>query len=355
MKKIVMILVSVLMVINIFGIDLMAKEALVGNDNYLLFNYENSILYQQLDDKGKDVYGSLYKACIEFKPYYRYKGIYDESVYKAINAFCDDWPEFYWVNPSSTRGIEVNSFDVDFIYSYGLILNFDLHKKETYYEMINKGISIVKQLISEDEYVTVENIYNYVLDNCKYIENSKYNQDLRSALLYGDTVCMGYAKMFQFLCKLAGIECYTTIGRSSYGMHAWNYVKVDGDYYWVDCTWDDGSAHRYFLTDDDTRFSNVQTTDFEYPQVDHVYGTVVQNISEYDEASIIEMIGKSFANGKNIIDLRFTTLEDADACYKLLFSGVYRKLKKYYVFEDNMGYGVSKTNEIVTIGLTKID
>lgn len=54
------------------------------------------------------------------------------------------------------------------------------------------------------------------------------------------TVCLGSATSFQLLMDLAGIECITVIGAddSNRGDHAWNMVKLYGNWYCVDVGWD---------------------------------------------------------------------------------------------------------------------
>ena len=51
---------------------------------------------------------------------------------------------------------------------------------------------------------------------------------------------MGYATTFQLLMDMAGIECITVTG-AAFGNrenHAWNMVKLNGEWYCVDPTWD---------------------------------------------------------------------------------------------------------------------
>ena len=70
-------------------------------------------------------------------------------------------------------------------------------------------------------------------------------------------ICRGYASTFHLLMDLSGIECRTVNGTSHAGTaeHAWNLVKLGGDWYAVDTTWDDPvtsipvfsfMAHQYF-------------------------------------------------------------------------------------------------------------
>ena len=70
-------------------------------------------------------------------------------------------------------------------------------------------------------------------------------------LLHGKGVCLGYASTFQLFMDCLGIECITVYGLSrGVNDHAWNMVRLDGDWYCVDVTWDDpvtaGRNHKYF-------------------------------------------------------------------------------------------------------------
>lgn len=52
--------------------------------------------------------------------------------------------------------------------------------------------------------------------------------------------CMGFATSLQLLLDMAGVECITVVGATlgSTGDHAWNMVRLDGEWYCVDATWD---------------------------------------------------------------------------------------------------------------------
>lgn len=54
-------------------------------------------------------------------------------------------------------------------------------------------------------------------------------------------VCQGYALCFNKFCEVLGIPCEYIFGWGKSGeTHAWDIVKVDGESYLVDCTWDAG-------------------------------------------------------------------------------------------------------------------
>ena len=78
--------------------------------------------------------------------------------------------------------------------------------------------------------------------------------DLRS--IYGvfvnkKAVCAGYAKALQYLLNRFGIECTYATSQT----HAWNLIKLEGDYYHMDVTWGDGS---------DTKADKNQTSAISY-------------------------------------------------------------------------------------------
>ena len=85
------------------------------------------------------------------------------------------------------------------------------------------------------------------------------NDNPYGALIGGKGICEGYTRTFQLLMDICGIECISVYGNSNngreYGEHAWNQVRLDGEWYVVDVTWDDPlssgtvsakSHHRYF-------------------------------------------------------------------------------------------------------------
>lgn len=61
-------------------------------------------------------------------------------------------------------------------------------------------------------------------------------------LLQGKGVCMSYASMFDAIADQVGIESYVVIGKGDGVGHAWDRVKLDGQFYDTDPTWDDVGA-----------------------------------------------------------------------------------------------------------------
>jgi len=83
-------------------------------------------------------------------------------------------------------------------------------------------------------------------------------------------VCQAYASAFKHFMDTLGIE--STIVTSAAMNHAWNMVKIDGEWYHVDVTWDDPMPdlvgrinHNYLLlSDEKMRASNYHSWDAKY-------------------------------------------------------------------------------------------
>lgn len=83
---------------------------------------------------------------------------------------------------------------------------------------------------------------------------------IEGAINRGLAICHGYAETFQAFMGIEGINSIVVVGGTTGGAHAWNKVKVDGEYYYIDVTWDDPVpdrpgrvyGYKYYLTKDPT-------------------------------------------------------------------------------------------------------
>lgn len=97
----------------------------------------------------------------------------------------------------------------------------------------------------KSEYEIVCAVNDYLCDTVAYPEKEPYADESHtaySAFQYGSAVCDGYSRAAKLLLNEFGIECDILVGDCSGGGHAWNLVKVDGNWYQMDVTWNDGGA-----------------------------------------------------------------------------------------------------------------
>ncbi len=114
------------------------------------------------------------------------------------------------------------------------------------------------KLSEESEYRKVLIIHDYITRHVEYDNNEEnaMRYTAYGALTDGSAVCQGYATLFYQMALRAGLDARVVAGTANPGdgtteSHAWNIVRVDGQYYNIDCTWD-ASLHqdRYFLKTD---------------------------------------------------------------------------------------------------------
>ena len=68
----------------------------------------------------------------------------------------------------------------------------------------------------------------------------------------GVIVCDGYAKVYQWICRCLGLDCFVVYGVGNGDNHAWNKIKLDGIWFNADVCWKDtGSGDTYFLKSDE--------------------------------------------------------------------------------------------------------
>lgn len=93
----------------------------------------------------------------------------------------------------------------------------------------------------------VKAAYNWLVENVKY-DYTYSKGGIYNAVVDKSSVCEGYARTFYQLCKRQGIEVDYIHGHSTSQSldgvgHAWNRAKIDGEWYYFDCTWGAGSNH----------------------------------------------------------------------------------------------------------------
>lgn len=124
----------------------------------------------------------------------------------------------------------------------------------------------VEQNISEgmSEEQKVKAIHDYLIYSANYVNNGNYKSAEKWAygaggvLIHKEGVCQSYAIAFYMMAVASGLDCRYVTGTAKGGGHAWNQVKVDGTWYYIDCTWDDpimnghsggGERYKYYLSE----------------------------------------------------------------------------------------------------------
>ena len=175
------------------------------------------------------------KACLE-------SGLDDSDIDRIFQCVLNDHPELFYVEGYSyvryTRGPKVTS--IEFYGSYTMDFDTAVERRAE----IEAAAEEILGKVDEDasDYDKVKYVYETLIRNTEYQLNAPDNQNIYSVFVNHTSVCQGYAKATQYLLNRLGVECSLVLGTVDTGeVHAWNLVKLDGSYYYVDTTWGDAS------------------------------------------------------------------------------------------------------------------
>ncbi len=169
------------------------------------------------------------------------------SVQELMTVFYyyhDDNPQHFWCDSAFQYTLEGDSV-TSILPQY----NMTRAEKEYAQSQFEKAVGTCLSSASygKNDYEREKIIHDYLAKQTTY-QNGKNAHNAYGALVEKKAVCDGYSRAFQWLLYQAGIPALiaegTSINPASGGQepHAWNVVKIDGEYYHVDLTWDDASS-----------------------------------------------------------------------------------------------------------------
>ena len=136
--------------------------------------------------------------------------------------------------------------------------------------LTSRIIKLVREAQNLNETEKLRFIHDFICRNVRYDKLKKpYSHEIIGPLGQGVGVCEGIAKTVKILCDKLGIWCMIAISDAvpEHGIklrHAWNVVKINGQYFHLDATFDntlgqgDEVRYDYFLLDDSHQFRDHQ-------------------------------------------------------------------------------------------------
>ncbi|MDR1961720.1 MAG: hypothetical protein LBQ16_05500 [Gracilibacteraceae bacterium] len=219
------------------------------------------------------------------------------------NAVVCDYPEIFWsdnyIYTRTTTRAGNRYKNVEFAYTMTAAERDEAQKRiDAYTTACLSGIAR-----DASDFDKILYVYEYIIRNTEYDLASEYNQEIASVFLNGRSVCKGYAKATQYLLHKLGIACSTISGNATgRGLHAWNLVRADGDYYYLDTTWGDPdleqksyASYDYFLvTAGDLAATHMPYTDYPLPECVatrlNYYNVKGRQFDQYDSGAIVRVM-----------------------------------------------------------------
>lgn len=98
------------------------------------------------------------------------------------------------------------------------------------------GMTDYEKELAIHDYIVAHGEYGYIKG-----EEKEQSYEAYGILVKEKGVCQAYAEATQLLLHLSGIESKIVVGtdKEKGENHAWNLVKLDGEWYQLDTTWDD--------------------------------------------------------------------------------------------------------------------
>lgn len=206
-----------------------------------------------LDKKFNDIgNGSCIVASFDKK--FSAYGITIEEGLQVYFAVKHNHPEYFWM--PNAWATNADSTLILLSYEYA-----DPQVRLEAAEAISQGLAeyVSAAQAGESDYEKVRIVHDMLADNVEYAykadgvtpENAAWAHNVvgvfMNKYIYSPkcgVVCEGYARAFELILNELGIENIYIVGDAG-GAHAWNMVKIDGQYYYVDVTWDDLGDGRF--------------------------------------------------------------------------------------------------------------
>lgn len=189
-------------------------------------------------------------------------GLGESDIDLIFQSVLLDHPEYFFVEGyeytayrtlGEITGIEVKG-------TYNLSPQECLERKALIEEAVDEIIN--KLPATASDYEKIKHVYETIIFQTQYSMDAPDNQNIYSVFVGRESVCQGYAKATQYLLNRMDVECTTVFGTVNDGEgHAWNLVKAEGEYYYLDTTWGDAS----YLAE------NPETVEWRLPEINYDY------------------------------------------------------------------------------------
>ncbi len=322
----------------------------------ILDDYTAKYAYNTLTKTQKKVYAALFEAAESHgRADISDLGAKGGDILTAYWAFDYENPQFFWLGNGysyTTIGSSAISIDIDYSRT-----DSKAEAIQPEFEAAAKKI-IDKALKQDNLFDRVKVIHDALVNMTDYVSyGADYISEADGPLIYGKALCEGYSKAFMYLCQSVGIECICVSGSN----HMWNMLKLDGEWYNMDVTWDDpvgGSLGYDYFCIPSSKLDSEHAFDNPFPvpsaTADKYSYAKVMGLEEYKTVSaayngLVEQAAANYKKG-----VYTTTVYVADGLMDSLIS----KVNKQEFFSDLSdkgcdcgGWSASYTSKSFTITL----
>lgn len=199
--------------------------------------------FQQLSEEEQSIYESLLECVSSHRESVETIGTDTEKIGKVYQFLLNDHPELFWCSGTLQMTSYPMSEKTELFPEYLYSREESLRRQKEIEDAAQEWLAAMPENVSE--YEKIKYLYEQIVWRTEYQEGGADDQNIYSVLLNGQSVCAGYARTMQYLAGKAGIFAAYVTGTATdpdtgeIQDHAWNLVKCDGKYSYVDTTWGD--------------------------------------------------------------------------------------------------------------------
>lgn len=196
--------------------------------------------YHHLTKAGQLAYHAMKTGLISLAPSFPVPKLEGRELADIFFKLRLDCPEIFYVTGFHYR-FYPDSANVEFIPEY----LFEKGKiKDHQKAMTARVAKLARPAQSLNEWDKEKYIHDFICENVRYDKLKKpYSHEIIGPLGQGVGVCEGIAKTVKILCDALGIWCIIAISEANPEKqikyrHAWNVIRISGQYYHLDATFD---------------------------------------------------------------------------------------------------------------------
>lgn len=210
-------------------------------------------IYDTLDQIEKAVYNDL-KYAVDNNTSVDTAGLPIRTVQNAYFAFTYDNPEVFWFRHCYQLSLDPISGECTKIEYQDDII--PLEKRKVMEADLEKVVSGIDINLGDSDYSKLRAIHDWIIRHVSYStsvidDGVNYAGDIYGAFVLREAECTGYSLAFSYICHMYDFPCVVVLGNVHDSIpHAWNLVYGEGDWYFVDVSWDDkgdDSDYDYFM------------------------------------------------------------------------------------------------------------
>lgn len=175
-------------------------------------------------------------------------GLKEADIFNILDRVMKTNPDFYYVGNSFYYTVDdfgiVEEISPRYTYTSSEVKNIKAYCDGE----LEKILFVIEDDMTELQKALY--LHEYMCENFEY-DKSLGNYNMYDLLLTGRGTCQAFMLTYMELMNRVGIE--SDYAYSGEIMHIWNLVKLDGEWYHVDITWDNlsgGVSHKNFLLSD---------------------------------------------------------------------------------------------------------